>query len=470
MSQDDRLRERVDRRKYLKALAAGAAVGLAGCAGGGGGSGGDGGGGSGDGGGGSGDGGDGGGGSGDGGSSSGDGGSGSSWDTQLEVLHGWAGGDGEIAINALIEAFEEEYPDMETNFQAVGASANVNLNATILRRLSNNNPMSSFANWPGQNLARYEGALMDLEADVWDDAGYKDVMQERAMELCQFNGKMPAVPLGSHRMNNLFYNISAFEEAGVDPSSLDSVDALIDALDAIDQNTDITPMAQAMVAPWTNLQLWAQIITSQSGVEAYMNFIEGSPDRAAVVDALESLKTINENYITADASSISFTTAGQKVISGDAATIHQGNWVYGMFRADDSFNYQEQWDWIPFPGTEGIYFYHVDAIVAPSNNPSRDETIAWQKFVGTKEAQIAFNNPKGSVPLRMDIDPSELTDFLAMTYEDLTSSDAYPPTIAHGLAVTPKTMGDCKTAFAENFMGPFKVEECADALIAAVSE
>jgi glucose/mannose transport system substrate-binding protein len=271
-------------------------------------------------------------------------------------------------------------------------------------------------------------------------------------------------------MNNLFYNVSLFEEADVDPSSLDSMDALLDALDKVDQNTDAAPMAQAMKGPWTGLQLWAQILTSQSGVEAYMNFINGNGDRGAIVDALDTLQTIYENYITEDASSISFTTAGQKVISGDAATIHQGNWVYGMFRADDSFNYQEEWDWVPFPGTEGLYFYHVDAFVTPGSNPTREETIAWQKFVGTKKAQIAFNNPKGSVPLRTDIDSSELTDFLAMTYEDLTSSDAYPPTIAHGLAVSPQKMGDCKSAFGNNFMGPYDAEATADALIQAVSE
>ena len=430
MSDNNRSSSGVDRRTYLSGVAAGAALGLAGC------------------------------------SSGGDGGSGSG---TLEVLHGWAGGDGEEAINALIDAFEAEHSDTETNFQAVGESANVNLNATILRRLSNNNPMSSFANWPGKNLERYRGSLMDLEEDVWEAEGYKESMQDRAVDLCTFNGQMPAVPIGSHRMNNLFFNTALLEEAGVDASSLDSVDALIDALEQIDQETDVAPMAQAMKGPWTGLQLWAQILTSQSGVEAYMDFIEGDPDRDAVVGALESLQTIYENYITDDASSISFTTAGQKVISGDAATIHQGNWVYGMFRADDSFNYQEQWDWIPFPGTEGIYFYHVDAFVTPGDNPSREETVAWQKFVGTKEAQIAFNNPKGSVPLRTDIDPSELTDFLAMTYEDLTDSEAYPPTIAHGLAVEPETMGDCKSAFGNNFMGPYDAEATADALIEAVS-
>nr|WP_246310222.1 ABC transporter substrate-binding protein [Halobaculum halophilum] len=343
------------------------------------------------------------------------------------MLHGWAGGDGEAAVTALIEAFEEEHPDMDTDFQAVGASANVNLNATILRRMVNNNPMSSFANWPGNNLERYRDHLMDLESDVWEAEGYKENMQSRAIELCTFNDKMPAVPLGSHRMNNLFYNVSVFEEAGVDAGSLDSVDALMNALSAIQENTDVTPMGQAMVAPWTVLQLWAQVLMSQASVDAYMDFIDGNGDRQAIVESLDAVQEIQENYITEDASSVSFTDVGGKMINGEVACMHQGNWLAGQFRVDDSFNYKEHWDWVPFPGTEGVYGYHIDAIVAPADNPSTEETIAWQKFVGTKKAQIEFNNLKGSVPLRTDIDPGELGDFIGMTYEDLTSSDRYPP-------------------------------------------
>lgn len=446
---------RTDRRTYLTALGTGLAAGIAGCSGG--------------------DNQAGGGGGGNGGGSDttesdpGSSGGGSQWDTELEVLHGWAGGDGAAAINALIEAFKEEHPDMQTNFQAVGASANVNLNATILRRMVNNNPMSSFANWPGNNLERYRDHLMDLEADVWDAEGYKDVMQDRATNLCTFNGKLSAVPIGSHRMNNLFYNISVFEEAGVDAESLDSIDALLNGLDTIKQNTDVAPMGQAMVAPWTVLQFWAQVLQSQAGVDAYMDFIEGNGDRAALVESLKVVKEIQQNYITEDASTSSFTDMGGKMINGEVGCMHQGNWLAGQFRSDDAFNYQEDWDWIAFPGTEGTYGYHIDAFIAPADNPSKEETIAWQKFVGTKKAQITFNNLKGSVPLRTDIDPGELGDFIGMTYEDLTTSDRYPPTIAHGLAVPPEQMGACKTAMSENMMGPYDVEAAADALLSAVS-
>lgn len=427
MVDDDRSTTGVSRRTYLGGVAAGTALAVAGCT--------------------------------------------ANESDDLEVLHGWTGGDGSDAINALTEAFEEEHSDMKATFEAVGGDGNVELNSTVQRRLTNENPMSSFANWPGKNLERYSGALMDLEEDVWDAEGYKESMQDRVVDICTFDGKMPAVPIGSHRMNNLFYNTAAFDEAGIDAEAdLNSVSDLLDALETIDQETDYIPFAHGMRAPFLGLQTWVQILSSDHGVDAYMDFIEGNGDRDAMIDALETLREIQENYINADASSIGYTEAAQKLIADEAACIHGGNWQYGMYRGDEDFNYGEDWDWVPFPGTDGVYFYHVDAFVTPQPNLSEEHTIEWQKFVGTKEAQIEFNNLKGSVPLRTDIDPEELTDFLAMTYEDLLDSEEYPPTLAHGLAVEPERLNECRNAIGNHFMDPYDAEKAADALLGAVSE
>lgn len=81
----------------------------------------------------------------------------------LEVLHGWTGGDGAKAIQSIIQMFKNDHPDMPTDFRGIGGGANVNLNAVVLRRMANNNPPSSFANWPGENMLRYEGYLADME-------------------------------------------------------------------------------------------------------------------------------------------------------------------------------------------------------------------------------------------------------------------------------------------------------------------
>lgn len=389
---------------------------------------------------------------------------------ELEVIHGWTGGDGEAAINALTEAFEENHSDIETNFEASGGEGNAQVNSVVQRRLTNSNPMSSFANWPGANLENYENGLMDIEEDVWDAEGFKDTMQERVIDLCTYNDQMVAVPIGSHRMNNLFYNTAAFDEAGVDAEELGSVSDLIDALGTIDEETDYTPFAHGMDAGFLGLQTFAQILTSQSGVDAYTDFIDGNGDRDAMLEALESLQEIRENYITDDASSIGYTEAAQYLISDDAACMHGGNWMYGMFREDDEFNFGEEWDWVPFPGTEGIYFYHVDAFIAVGDNPTPEDTVAWQQFVGSQEAQIAFNELKGSVPLRNDIDSGELPEFLALNYEDLLESTDFPPTIAHGLAVGPEAKNDCEGVIANEFSDPFNPEATVDGLLDAVSE
>lgn len=426
-----------DRRRYLKTLAALGVVGttgIAGCL--------------------------------DEGSSSNDGGGS---DTSLEVVHGWNAGDGKAAIEALQAAFEEEHSDIDVEFNGVGGDANTDLNSVIAQRLQNNDLMGSFANWPGQHLQRYKGVLMDVEESVWDEAGLKDVIHEATIEQHRFNDKMPGVPIGSHRMNNLFYNVSVFEQAGIDAGSLDSVDALISALETIGSETDAAPMAQLMNAPWGNLQLFVQILTSQAGVQTYMDFIDGNPDGAAIRSALESLRTILENHINGDASTLGMTETNDKVINGAAGCIHQGNWLYGAYRAADGFEYKTDWDWIPFPGTEGIYFYHLDSFIAPGDNPTPDLTEQWLRFVGTKKAQITFNAEKGSVPLRTDIDPNQLPEFLKITYEDLLSADQLPPTLEHGLAAAPQTRTACEEAFNSNFMGPFDVEATASALEEAVS-
>lgn len=395
--------------------------------------------------------------------------SGSNGGKTLEVVHGWNSGDGKAAIEALKTAFKEEHSDISTEYNGAGGDANSNLNTVIANRLQNNDLMGSFANWPGKHLERYRGALMNAEGDVWKEAGLKDTIHKATVDQCTFNDKMPAVPIGSHRMNNLFYNVHVFKEAGVDPKSLDSVDALISALKTIGQNTDAVPMTQAMSAPWTNLQLFAQILTSQSGVKAYMNFIKGNPNGKAIRSALKATKTILQNHINDNASTLKMTGANEKIINGSAGCVHQGNWLYGAYRKSDQVKYQTDWDWIPFPGTEGVYFFHLDSFVAPANNPTPKLTKQWLRFVGSKKAQITFNKKKGSVPVRTDVDPSKLPKYLQRMYEDLRSAKQLPPTIAHGLAVTPQTLTACKEAFRVNFMGPYNVEKAASDLESAVS-
>jgi glucose/mannose transport system substrate-binding protein len=442
MSGEDKL----SRRRYVQIASAVGAAGLAGCSGGSNGGGSDGG-----------SGGD----SGSGTATSGDSSS-SGTSAALEVLHGWTGGDGKTAINETVSAFEEEYPDMATDFRPIGGGGNENLNAVVAKRLGNNNPPSAFAGWPGKNLVKYEGALGNLDS-VWE-GGLRDAHVKEAVGLCQQNGHFRAMPIGSHRLNNLFYNVSVVEEAGVDPSSLSSASDLIDAMDAVAENTDAVPMAHAMKGAWTTLQLFGVVMLSTEGYDAYMDFVEGDGNKAAVKSAFQTTKEILTGYINDDASSIGFTSANQKLMNGEAAFIHQGNWAAGAYKNAD-LTYDEDWGSVPFPGTGDMYTLHIDGFIYTGNNPSPQKAKKWMEFVGGKTAQKTFNQYKGAIPTRTDVSKDAFGPYLSKVMDDFASVSKKPPTLAHGLAVVPEKMTTLKDIITSEFSGPYNVDAAATQFI-----
>ena len=435
--------KRLSRRHFVGATGAATLAGLAGCSGGNGGDGSDG---------------------GDGDGSDGDGGS----DNTLEVLHAWTGGDGARAAEALVAAFEEEYPDVDHEFNPIGGGGNQNLDAVVANRLQNGDPPSSFANWPGPNLQRYEGVLGEV-GGVWESEGFEDVMVDEAVDLHQYNGAYRAVPLGSHRLNCLFYNTSVVEEAGVDPDSLTSVSALIDALETVQSETDAIPMTHGASGTWTTTQLFASTMLGQEGYDAYMNFLDGSPDEAAVRATFESLAEILGNYINDDASSIGLTESNQNIIEGNAAFIHQGNWAAGAYRNAEDFNYDEDWGFKTYPGSEGMYMLHFDSFLYPSDNPSPEATEQFMAFAGSEAAQVAFNQYKGSIPTRTDVDMSQFGPYLQETQEDFASADQRPPNLQHGLGVPSETMTSLNDVISSEFSGPYDVDAATQGFVDAVS-
>jgi glucose/mannose transport system substrate-binding protein len=385
----------------------------------------------------------------------------------LEVLHGWTSGDGGRAIDAVEQMFRARYPDVSIDLRRVGGTGNENLNSAIDRRLASGNPPSSFAAWPGPNLTQYEGQLVDV-TPVWEGADFEDSIHPRVAEYCHVDGAYRAVPIGSHRVNNLFYNATLLDRADVDPSTLTSVSAFVDALDAVATRTDAVPLAHAMQAPWTNLQLFASVLLGQVGEAGYGRFVDGEGDRKAVRGALETTRTLL-TYVNDDAASISFTDANEKLLQGRAAFISQGSWVYGMYSDAESFAYGSNWGWRAFPGTDGLYLANLDAFTFPADNPTPAKKDVWARFVGEPDPQIAFSNRKGSVPVRTDFDSDRLAVFPRLVWRHLTGDATLVPTLAHGLAVPPPALAACKGVVADHFMDSYDVGATTDGLLAALS-
>jgi glucose/mannose transport system substrate-binding protein len=382
----------------------------------------------------------------------------------IQLLHAWSSGDGNAAIAALIEGFQEAHPDVEFAEEPVNGAARGNLDQVIGNRLQANDPPSTFQTWPGATLEKFGEAYASIEEDVWTDEVEENYLPG-PKEQAKLDGTYVTVPLNIHRINNLFYNTAVLEEAGVDPESLSSPADVVDACAAVAENTDAVPFAQQTSGTWSTIQLWETALLAQAGVDGYTAFTEGEGDVEQVRAALEHVVELSE-YYPSDASSIGFTEANTMVMEGDAAFIHQGDWAAGAYSGNDEFNYGEDWGQVTYPGSEGSYLLNMDSFPYFDNNPSPEATKTFLSYCGTTDAQVRFNREKGSIPPRKDADVSELNTFQQDQYEDFTGADSQPPSIQHGLAVSPGIKTNITSAFS-GFLEDYDVDATAEALVGA---
>lgn len=385
--------------------------------------------------------------------------------SELEIVHWWTAGGEQDAYQALLDGFREANPDVEIVDNPAPGGAGSAIDTVIQNRVIDGNPPSTFQIWPGQALTPYtdEGLLESIGDSVWDDE-MREVYLDGVIDLAQPAGELVAVPINIHRLNNLFYNVSVLDDAGVDPASIDSPQGLLDAMETVAAETDATPMAHQTQAPWSSLQLWENIFIGEQDVETYQMLLDGdvAPLEDAVRSALETLASYAD-YFPEDAGSISWDQGNNDVIAGDAAFLHQGDWAAGQYGSASDFAFGDDWDMVAFPGTEGVYHSVIDSFVFPTNNPSPAATEAFLNYAGTVDAQQRFNPIKGSIPPRTDVPMDEFGPFLTRQFEDFQNSETQPPTITHGTGVAPAVQSSLSEAFA-NFNGNLDVDQAFEGI------
>ncbi|GAA0242625.1 ABC transporter substrate-binding protein [Haladaptatus pallidirubidus] len=314
----------------------------------------------------------------------------------------------------------------------------------------NQNPPSTFQIWPGQSLAPYVqgNVLNDISDSVWTQQ-VQNAYLESVRNAAKPAGNYVSVPLNIHRLNNLFYNADVLEQAGVNPQSLNNPAALNDAFNTVASETNATPLAHSTQEAWTTLQLWETVFIGQHGSEAFLNLTGGNAGQHQdqIRQSLQQVKQYRQHF-NADAGSISWDQANSKVINGEAAFHQQGDWAAGQYEAAENFGYRQQWNHVPFPGTNGVYSMVMDSFVYPKNNPSPDATEKFLTYCATVDAQRRFNPIKGSIPARTDVPTDPFGPFLQSQIRDFRNSENQPTTIAHGSAVVPEVKSNMEEAFA----------------------
>ncbi|MFH5801799.1 ABC transporter substrate-binding protein [Haladaptatus sp. CMAA 1911] len=380
----------------------------------------------------------------------------------LEIVHWWTAGGEKEALQALLDGYKKKYPGIQVQNNPAPGGAGSALDTVIKNRVLNQNPPSTFQIWPGQSLTPYiqGNVLNDIGDSVWTQE-VQNAYLESVRNTAKPAGNYVAVPLNIHRLNNLFYNADVVKQAGVDPKSIGDPTALGNALDTVSSKTEATPMAHSTQEAWTTLQLWETVFIGSHGSDAFLDLVTGNAQQHQdqIKQSLRQVKQYSGNF-NEDSGSISWDQANSKVINGEAAFVQQGDWAAGQYEAAGNFEYQKQWDYVPFPGTGGVYSMVIDSFVYPKNNPSPDATEKFLAYCASVDAQRRFNPIKGSIPPRTDVPMAPFGPFLQSQIRDFKSSKSQPTTIAHGSAVVPAVKSNMEEAFA-SFTESWNVDSTA---------
>ena len=361
----------------------------------------------------------------------------------VEVFSWWTGGGEAAGLEAMIEVFGEQYPDIEFINAAVAGGAGTNARAVLATRLQAGDAPDSWQGHAGQELIGTYVAANQLEPlnFLYEENGWLDVMPETLIPLISQDGNIYSVPVNIHRANVLWANPAVLADHGVEmPTNLDEWFA---ALDTIQAAGEVVPLA--LGEQWTAMHLFETVLLASMGPDAYNALWDGTndwtgPEVAQAVDDFEKILS----YTNSDASALSWQDAGQLVVDGDAAFNVMGDWQEGFYR-ELGMVPGEGYVWAPVPGTAGNFQFLSDSFVLPVGAPHRDAAVAWLTVAGSKEGQDAFNPVKGSIPARSDGDVALYGEYLQSAMDDW-ANDNVVGSLTHGVVANDSWKSEIDTA------------------------
>jgi len=233
---------------------------------------------------------------------------------------------------ALVEGFEEEYPNVTIDAQQTDFG---NYITSITRSMSSDDAPDLAQYNPGAMRSLIPaGEVLDLSA-YYDAYGWDEAFPQASLdqlmsddEAMQFaTGSLYAAP-GALSVLGVFYNKDLLADAGID-SPPQSLAELEEALAAVQDNGDQPLSVGGLEVGGT--QLWTAVLNSIADVDEYRDWIYGAPDATietdAAMQATETFRSwVDEGYISSSANATADSDALAEFTAGDSAFLVTGNW------------------------------------------------------------------------------------------------------------------------------------------------
>jgi len=207
----------------------------------------------------------------------------------------------------------------------------------------------------------------------------------------------------------LWYNKTLFEQAGVDPASMEHWDGFLAGVQAF-KDAGITPIAIGAKDKWPAHFWWSKLVVRLAGQEGFEAAARGEGDGFAGEDFVKAGEYFLE-LSALDPWQQGFMAAGYGDASGlfgdgNAAMHLMGDWDYGAMK-DNSANKlgipDEDLGILPFPTIEGGKGDPTDTLggiggILFSKNAS-DAAVKWVEFFNSKDVQARYADQAFYIPI-----------------------------------------------------------------------
>jgi glucose/mannose transport system substrate-binding protein len=324
---------------------------------------------------------------------------------KAEVIHWWTSG-GEAAA---IKEFATMYTKMGGTWVdtpiAGGGGAQART-VTINRTVGGDPPTAAQFNYGKQYEEIIKEGLLNNLDDVAAKGSWDKLLPEKIKKSIKIDGHYYAVPVNLHNENWVWSNKAVLAKAGVskDPQTLDELFAALDKVKA----TGVTPLALGGQG-WQEGITFRSILLAVGGRDLYLKtFRDHDTANPQFRKTLESFKKL-KGYVDAGSPGRDWNLATAMVIDGKAGFQFMGDWAKGEF-VNAGKTAGKEFGCFMAGGPQMAYAIGGDVIVFPKS--SKPDTAAAQKKLAemmiSPAGQVAFNNKKGSIPIRTDVDLSSV--------------------------------------------------------------
>ena len=383
---------------------------------------------------------------------------------KAEVIHWWTSGGEAAAIKEFASMYTKQGGTWQDNPVAGGGGGAAR--TVIINRMQGGDPPTAAQfNYSNQYREAIQAGLLNNLDDLAKKENWDAALPDSIKTSIKVNGSYYAVPVNLHMPFWVWSNKAVLAKAGVtkDPQNMAEVIAAMDMVKA--KLPGIVPMALGGQS-WQENILFRGVMLANGGKDLWLK-VHKDKDLSgpAFRKTLEDFKKLKA-YVDPGSPGRDWNLATGMVIEGKAAFQFMGDWAKGEFVNAGKVNGKD-FGCTLVAGATTPYIIGGDVFVFPkSDKPGvKEAQMKLAAMMYSKEGQVAFNNKKGSIPIRTDVDLTKVDSCAATGVKALKERRLLE---AHEQFLAPDAVGAFEDAVSKFWNSDQSVDDALKAMQVAV--